>query len=202
MKLEASKQKFKKSFIISLFFSILYTSPLLAVDYVYDNSKLTNEQIDRLKKLRDKSSEYWKQETYLLKPTNGSSQNSLKVPALYSKTHQFKNINNSKKISFYDKEYTEDYLVGFARGLGVAKRNGDTEEQIRKYFKECFNSNTKIRDYSTCQAEKFGSHPLIVKSHIFSLGPKIKNSHINSEILSVGNYIEWLRPTLNKLPSW
>lgn len=50
MKLEASKQKFKKSFIISLFFSILYTSPLLAVDYVYDNSKLTNEQIDRLKK--------------------------------------------------------------------------------------------------------------------------------------------------------
>ncbi|WP_423797771.1 hypothetical protein [Neisseria meningitidis] len=50
MKLEASKQKFKKSFIVSLFFSILYTSPLLAVDYVYDNSKLTNEQIDRLKK--------------------------------------------------------------------------------------------------------------------------------------------------------
>ncbi|EPF8406220.1 hypothetical protein DMV82_000808 [Neisseria gonorrhoeae] len=50
MKLEASKQKFKKSFIISLFFSILHTSPLLAVDYVYDNSKLTNEQIDRLKK--------------------------------------------------------------------------------------------------------------------------------------------------------
>lgn len=122
MKLEASKQKFKKSFIISLFFSILYTSPLLAVDYVYDNSKLTNEQIDRLKKLRDKSSEYWKQETYLLKPTNGSSQNSLKVPALYSKTHQFENINNSKKISFYDKEYTEDYLVGFARGFGVEKK--------------------------------------------------------------------------------
>lgn len=124
MKLEASKQKFKKSFIVSLFFSILYTSPLLAVDYVYDNSKLTNEQIDRLKKLRDKSSEYWKQETYLLKPTNGSSQNSLKVPALYSKTHQFENINNSKKISFYDKEYTEDYLVGFARGFGVEKEMG------------------------------------------------------------------------------
>ncbi|EPI0128994.1 hypothetical protein JKO41_000475 [Neisseria gonorrhoeae] len=49
MKLEASRS-LKKSFIISLFFSILYTSPLLAVDYVYDNSKLTNEQIDRLKK--------------------------------------------------------------------------------------------------------------------------------------------------------
>lgn len=134
MKLEASKQKFKKSFIISLFFSILYTSPLLAVDYVYDNSKLTNEQIDRLKKLRDKSSEYWKQETYLLKPTNGSSQNSLKVPALYSKTHQFENINNSKKISFYDKEYTEDYLVGFARGFGVEKRNGEEEKNTPAIF--------------------------------------------------------------------
>lgn len=50
MKLEASKQKFKKSFIISLFFSILYTSPLLAVDYVYDKTKLTDDEITRLKK--------------------------------------------------------------------------------------------------------------------------------------------------------
>lgn len=49
MKLEASKQKFKKSFIISLFFSILYTSPLLAVDYVYDKTKLTDDEITRLK---------------------------------------------------------------------------------------------------------------------------------------------------------
>lgn len=66
MKLEASKQKFKKSFIISLFFSILYTSPLLAVDYVYDKTKLTDDEITRLKKLRDKTSEYWKKETYLI----------------------------------------------------------------------------------------------------------------------------------------
>lgn len=49
MKLEASKQKFKKSFIVSLFFSILYTSPLLAVDYVYDKTKLTDDEITRLK---------------------------------------------------------------------------------------------------------------------------------------------------------
>lgn len=55
MKLEASKQKFKKSFIISLFFLFFNTSPLLAVDYVYDNSKLTNEQIDRLKNLEIKA---------------------------------------------------------------------------------------------------------------------------------------------------
>lgn len=65
MKLEASKQKFKKSFIVSLFFSILYTSPLLAVDYVYDKTKLTNDEITRLKKLRDKTSEYGKKKLIL-----------------------------------------------------------------------------------------------------------------------------------------
>ncbi|HEZ0797988.1 TPA: autotransporter outer membrane beta-barrel domain-containing protein [Neisseria meningitidis] len=194
---QASKQKFKKSFIISLFFSILYTSPLLAVDYVYDKTKLTDDEITRLKKLRDKTSEYWKKETYLI---TGDNPKVPSVPALYPRTYQFENINNSKKISFYDQKYTEDYLVGFARGLGVAKRNGDTEEPIRKYFKKCF--NTELDDYSTCRAEQFRSHPLVVNSHIFSLGPEIKNSHINSEILSVGNYIEWLRPTLNKLTGW
>lgn len=49
MKLEASKQKFKKSFIVSLFFLFFNTSPLLAVDYVYDKTKLTNDEITRLK---------------------------------------------------------------------------------------------------------------------------------------------------------
>lgn len=54
MKLEASRS-LKNHLLLSLFFSILYTSPLLAVDYVYDNSKLTNEQIDRLKNLEIKA---------------------------------------------------------------------------------------------------------------------------------------------------
>lgn len=197
MKLEASKQKFKKSFILSLLFSALYSSPLLAVDYVYDKTKLTDDEITRLKKLRDKTSEYWKKETYLI---TGDNPKVPSVPALYPRTYQFENINNSKKISFYDQKYTEDYLVGFARGLGVAKRNGDTEEPIRKYFKECF--NTRIREESDCKTEKFTHLGLAVYSNIFSLGPQIKNSHINSEILSVGNYIEWLRPTLNKLTGW
>lgn len=49
MKLEASRS-LKNHLIVSLFFLFFNTSPLLAVDYVYDNSKLTNEQIDRLKK--------------------------------------------------------------------------------------------------------------------------------------------------------
>ncbi|HEZ0583828.1 TPA: autotransporter outer membrane beta-barrel domain-containing protein [Neisseria meningitidis] len=187
--------------MVSLFFLFFNTSPLLAVDYVYDNSKLTNEQIDRLKKLRDKSSEYWKQETYLLKPTNGSSQNSLKVPALYSKTHQFENINNSKKISFYDKEYTEDYPVGFARGFGVEKRNGEEEKTLQQYFKDYVNTENSNND--KCKQPSLGSYAqMLIKSDIFSLAPQIKNSHINSEILSVGNYIEWLRPTLNQLTSW
>ncbi|HGO9302853.1 TPA: autotransporter outer membrane beta-barrel domain-containing protein, partial [Neisseria meningitidis] len=104
MKLEASRS-LKNHLLLSLFFSILYTSPLLAVDYVYDKTKLTDDEITRLKKLRDKTSEYWKKETYLI---TGDNPKVPSVPALYPRTYQFENINNSKKISFYDQKYTED----------------------------------------------------------------------------------------------
>ncbi|HGN6293808.1 TPA: autotransporter outer membrane beta-barrel domain-containing protein, partial [Neisseria gonorrhoeae] len=151
-------------------------------------------------KLRDRNSEYWKEETYHIKSNGRTYPN---IPALFPKHpfDPFENINNSKKISFYDKEYTEDYLVGFARGFGVEKRNGEEEKPLRQYFKDCVNTENSNND--NCKISSFGNYgPILIKSDIFALASQIKNSHINSEILSVGNYIEWLRPTLNKLTGW
>ncbi|HEZ4518155.1 TPA: autotransporter outer membrane beta-barrel domain-containing protein [Neisseria meningitidis] len=184
--------------MISLFFSILYTSPLLAVDYVYDKTKLTDDEITRLKKLRDKTSEYWKKETYLI---TGNNPKVPSVPALYPRTYQFENINNSKKISFYDQKYTEDYLVGFARGFGVEKRNGEEEKPLRQYFKDCVNTGNSNND--KCRQPSLGSYaPIRIKSDIFALAPQIKNSHINSEILSVGNYTEWANQVINHIENY
>ncbi|WP_423250802.1 phase-variable autotransporter Lav [Haemophilus influenzae] len=163
---------------------MLYTSPLLAVDYTYDHSKLTDDQIERLKKLRDRNSEYWKEETYFI-GNNGT--NSPKVPLLFPKDSSvpFENIDNSKVISFHDQKYTEDYLVGFAQGFGVAKRNGDTEEPVQKYFKECLNTGKHKTDSCKDNPLLSGSY---IKSDIFTPWATVKNSHINSEILAVGNY--------------
>ncbi|WP_373420646.1 autotransporter outer membrane beta-barrel domain-containing protein [Haemophilus influenzae] len=169
-------------------FSVLYSSLLLAVDYTYDNSKLTNEQIERLKKLRDRNSEYWEEETYFIK-NNGT--NSPRTPILFRKDpfDPFENINNSKEISFYDKEYTKDYLVGFAQGFGVEKRNGDTEGPVREYFKQCLNTGNHTN--ADCKANPLFSG-LYIKSDIFTPWATVKNSHINSEILAVGNYRKFM----------
>ncbi|HEZ4210251.1 TPA: hypothetical protein WIE63_001495, partial [Neisseria meningitidis] len=144
MKLEASKQKFKKSFIISLFFSILYTSPLLAVDYVYDKTKLTDDEITRLKKLRDRNSEYWKddlfridipKETGLRHDIEGAAKGNFSYPIFYIPTDD-KPIDPDKKISFFDTPYTPGYTAAFVQGFGVKERNGYTEEQAKKYIDE------------------------------------------------------------------
>ncbi|WP_192887408.1 hypothetical protein [Neisseria meningitidis] len=154
MKLEASKQKFKKSFIISLFFSILYTSPLLAVDYVYDKTKLTDDEITRLKKLRDRNSEYWKDDLFRLdlpkdlgndfdgKPIlrhdiEGAATGNFVYPILYDKSFSsLNNINPDKKISFFDSPYTPGYTAAFVQGFGVKERNGNTEEEAKQYINE------------------------------------------------------------------
>lgn len=160
---------------------------------------ILNEQIERLKKLRDRTSEYWKKETYLIK---NNHRNFPDIPLLlhkeYSNDNSFENINNSKRISFHDQKYTEDYLVGFAQGFGVAKRNGKTEETIRQYFKECLNSGKSSNDDPICQSKKklYGSYHgankffHVIKNDIFTPWAIVKNSHINSEILAVGNYTE------------
>ncbi|ENX1497687.1 hypothetical protein E0J81_11020, partial [Neisseria gonorrhoeae] len=66
------------------------------------------------------------------------------------------------------------------------------EKPLRQYFKDCVNTENSNND--NCKISSFGNYgPILIKSDIFALASQIKNSHINSEILSVGNYIEWLR---------
>lgn len=97
-------------------------------------------------------------------------------------------------ISFHDQKYTEDYLVGFAQGFGVAKRNGDTEEPVQKYFKECLNTGKDKTD--SCKDNPLLSG-LYIKSDIFTPWATVKNSHINSEILAVGNYTKLMLSAQN-----
>lgn len=203
MKLEASKQKFKKSFIISLFFSILYTSPLLAVDYVYDKTKLTDDEITRLKKLRDRNSEYWKddlfridipKETGLRHDIEGAAKGNFSYPIFYIPTDD-KPIDPDKKISFFDSPYTPGYTAAFVQGFGVKERNGYTEEQAKKYIDEL---RTKLKTAPIIAAAQLGYFQLndgsgdswlynYYRNDIFNSYGEIKHSNINSEILAVGN---------------
>ncbi|KOQ96236.1 autotransporter [Haemophilus sp. C1] len=170
----------------------------MAVDYVYDSAKLTPDQIERLKKLRDRNSEYWKEETYHIKSNYSAVP---PIPLFFPRnsfTEELENINSTKKISFYDQKYTEDYLVGFAKGLGVEKRNGDTEVTARKYLKECLNTGTYNTDpscdtlHALLREDHLGTSKLTLRSSIFSIYQIVKNSHINSEILAIGNYTKLL----------
>ncbi|WP_118785300.1 autotransporter outer membrane beta-barrel domain-containing protein [Haemophilus haemolyticus] len=180
----------------------------MAVDYVYDSAKLTPDQIERLKKLRDKNSEYWKKETYSLGnlPPEAPAIAWLHHPLSTGPTSNDIIIDKKKKISFYDKEYTKDYLVGFAEGLGVERRNGEEEAPIRKYLKECLNSGDAFNSSSHCKnptAHNSGTtddflRKIRLYSNLFRRYIYIEDSNINSEILAVGNYTHLVKKELER----
>ncbi|HHF6401129.1 TPA: autotransporter outer membrane beta-barrel domain-containing protein, partial [Haemophilus influenzae] len=207
--------KFKKSFIISLFFSILYTSPLLAVDYVYDKTKLTDDEITRLKKLRDRNSEYWKDDLFRLDlPKNttnifdgkpilshnieGAATGNFLYPILTSSYKTYNDtINPDKKISFFDSPYTPGYTAAFVQGFGVKERNSDTEEQAKQYINKVRTTlkkslTTTIIPYDNTEPNNSYSDIFIFQypyyyNGIFNPHKSLEHSNINSEILAVGN---------------
>ncbi|HEZ1554229.1 TPA: hypothetical protein ACLM8H_001249 [Neisseria meningitidis] len=114
----------------------------MAVDYVYDKTKLTDDEIIRLKKLRDRNSEYWKddlfrldvpKETGLRHDIEGAATGNFSYPIFYIPIDD-KPIDPDKKISFFDSPYTPSYTAAFVQGFGVKERNGDTEEQAKQFI--------------------------------------------------------------------
>ncbi|HEZ1577826.1 TPA: autotransporter outer membrane beta-barrel domain-containing protein [Neisseria meningitidis] len=189
--------------MISLFFSILYTSPLLAVDYVYDKTKLTDDEITRLKKLRDRNSEYWKddlfrldvpEETFLRHDIEGAATGHFSYPIFEIPfVSDQKPIVPDKKISFFDSPYTPGYTAAFVQGFGVKERNGYTEEQAKQYINEF---RTKLKKagnrynlwYFVSNNGDGGEWLYsFYRNDIFNSYGKIKHRNINSEILAVGN---------------
>lgn len=127
----------------------------MAVDYVYDKTKLTDDEITRLEKLRDRNSEYWKDDLFRLDLPNGSvkywedkpmlrllrndiegaAKGDFLYPILtFSRKTYNETINPDEKISFFDSPYTPGYTAAFVQGFGVKERNGDTEEQAKQYI--------------------------------------------------------------------
>ncbi|MCD0229519.1 hypothetical protein LN378_32360, partial [Enterobacter hormaechei subsp. steigerwaltii] len=106
----------------------------------------TDDEIIRLKKLRDRNSEYWKddlfrldvpKETGLRHDIEGAATGNFVYPILYDKSFSsLNNINPDKKISFFDSPYTPGYTAAFVQGFGVKERNGNTEEEAKQYINE------------------------------------------------------------------
>ncbi|HIE2342116.1 TPA: autotransporter outer membrane beta-barrel domain-containing protein, partial [Haemophilus influenzae] len=198
---------FKKSFIVSLFFSILYTSPLLAVDYVYDKTKLTDDEITRLKKLRNRNSEYWKDDLFRFDlPEGVSGKNGLRHDIEGAATGNFsypifqipyhsddEPIDPDKKISFFDSPYTPGYTAAFVQGFGVKERNGDTEEQAKQYineFRTILKKATVVYPYGYFKSDDGDGGEWLYsfyRNNIFNSYRYVRHSNINSEILAVGN---------------
>ncbi|MBW3993360.1 autotransporter outer membrane beta-barrel domain-containing protein [Neisseria meningitidis] len=175
----------------------------MAVDYVYDKTKLTDDEITRLEKLRDRNSEYWKddlfridipKETGLRHDIEGAAKGNFSYPIFYIPTDD-KPIDPDKKISFFDSPYTPGYTAAFVQGFGVKERNGYTEEQAKKYIDEL---RTKLKTAPIIAAAQLGYFQLndgsgdswlynYYRNDIFNSYGTVKHSNINSEILAVGN---------------
>ncbi|RNK28265.1 autotransporter outer membrane beta-barrel domain-containing protein [Neisseria meningitidis] len=176
----------------------------MAVDYVYDKTKLTDDEITRLKKLRNRNSEYWKddlfridipKETGLRHDIEGAATGNFSYPIFSYKTFDNDTIDPDKKISFFDSPYTPGYTAAFVQGFGVKERNGDTEEQAKKYIDEL---RTKLKTAPIIAAAQLGYFQLndgsgdswlynYYRNDIFNSYGTVKHSNINSEILAVGN---------------
>lgn len=183
----------------------------MAVDYVYDKTKLTDDEITRLKKLRDRNSEYWKDDLFRLdlpkdlgngldgKPIlrhdiEGAATGNFVYPVLSDKSSSnLNNINPDKNLSFFDSPYTPGYTAAFVQGFGVKERNGDTEEQAKQYINE-FRSSLK-KDSTTFWLQYVSTDDGIKGdilyqdyfNDIFNSYGVVNHSNINSEILAVGN---------------
>ncbi|HEZ3403189.1 TPA: autotransporter outer membrane beta-barrel domain-containing protein [Neisseria meningitidis] len=207
--------------MLSLLFSVLYSSPLLAVDYVYDKTKLTDDEIIRLKKLRDRNSEYWKddlfrldvpKETGLRHDIEGAATGNFSYPIFYIPIDD-KPIDPDKKISFFDSPYTPSYTAAFVQGFGVKERNGDTEEQAKQFIDKFRTRLKKITTFSPLgyfySDDGYGGSWLyeFYKNNIFNSYATVKHSNINSEILAVGNvadlyYKHYIRSPIALYADW
>ncbi|HHF7205844.1 TPA: autotransporter outer membrane beta-barrel domain-containing protein [Haemophilus influenzae] len=174
----------------------------MAVDYVYDKTKLTDDEITRLKKLRDKTSEYWKddlfkldipKETELRHDIEGAATGNFSYPIFASQYYDNNPIDPDKKISFFDSPYTPGYTAAFVQGFGVKERNGYTEEQAKQFineFRTRLKKTTMIYQYGIFYSDgRYGGNWMneYYYNDIFNPYGYITHSNINSEILAVGN---------------
>ena len=187
----------------------------MAVDYVYDKTKLTDDEITRLKKLRDRNSEYWKDDLFRFDLPNdsgkyfegkpilrhdieGAAKGNFLYPILtFSKKTYNDTINPDEKISFFDSPYTPGYTAAFVQGFGVKERNGDTEEQAKQYIDKVRtglkrNVNIVAIPLDNYEPDKTYTDTFIFQynyyyNSIFNTHRSLKHSNINSEILAVGN---------------
>nr|WP_116972864.1 autotransporter outer membrane beta-barrel domain-containing protein [Haemophilus influenzae]RFN84275.1 autotransporter outer membrane beta-barrel domain-containing protein [Haemophilus influenzae] len=199
----------------------------MAVDYVYDKTKLTDDEITRLKKLRDRNSEYWKDDLFRLDvPKNlnvefilrndieGAATGNFLYPIFTNKNFNY-TIDPDKKISFFDRTYTPGYTAAFVQGFGVKERNGDTEEQAKQYINKMRTKLKKVMGivpFGNNQQDYFDHDKFVFAyqyyyNDIFNAQGSVNHSNINSEILAVGNvadlyYKHYIRDSAPGLPSW